>query len=113
MVPAPTPGLLSHQVVDEVGEGPDHWHAGKGDAEKDNVEQADAQHIGQPDAPAVHYPRVGVHLAVRQGQKGRVEFSCDRSPLVGIELTEHLPQDAEVRQEIRTIPTLVGWRPLQ
>lgn len=54
----------THQVVYEVGEGPDHGHTGEGDAEQDDMQQADAQEVGEPDAPAVHYPRVGVHLAV-------------------------------------------------
>lgn len=50
--------------MDEVGEGPDHGHAGKGDAEQDDVQQADAQDVGQPHPSAVHHARVGVHLAV-------------------------------------------------
>lgn len=52
--------------MDEVGEGPDNGHADKGDAEKDDVKQADAQDVRQPDPPAVHHPRVRVHLAVRR-----------------------------------------------
>lgn len=50
--------------MDEVGEGPDHGHAGEWDAEQDDVQQADAQDVGQPHPSAVHHARVGVHLAV-------------------------------------------------
>lgn len=55
-----------YHVVDEVGEGPDNRNAHKGDAEQHDVEKPNGQHIGEPDAPAVHYTRVGVHLAVRR-----------------------------------------------
>lgn len=54
------------QVVDEVGEGPDDGHAGERDAEQDDVQEADAQDVGQPHPPAVHHTGVGVHLAVRR-----------------------------------------------
>lgn len=54
----------SHQVVDEVGEGPDDRDAHKGDAQQHDVEEPDGQHVRQPDAAAVHHPRVGVHLTV-------------------------------------------------
>lgn len=54
----------AYQVVDEVGECPHHGHAGKGDAEQDDVQQADAQDVRQPHAAAVHHARVGVDLAV-------------------------------------------------
>lgn len=57
-------GNSSHQIVDEVGEGPDDRDADEGDAEQDDVQQADAQDVRQPDAPAVHHPGVRVHLAV-------------------------------------------------
>ena len=50
--------------MDEVGEGPDHRNAGERNAEQDDVKQADAQDVGEPDTPAVHHPGVGVHLAV-------------------------------------------------
>lgn len=63
-MPQATP--LPYQVVDDVGEGPDHGDAEEGDAEQHDVQQPDAQHVGQPDAAAVHHPRVGVHLAVRR-----------------------------------------------
>lgn len=51
-------------VVDEVGECPDHGDAEEGDAEEDHVQQANPQHVGEPDASAVHDAGVGVHLAV-------------------------------------------------
>lgn len=63
---AHTAGVGPHHVVDEVGEGPDDRHADKGDAEQNDMEKPDGQHIGQPDAAAVHHPRVGVHLTVRR-----------------------------------------------
>lgn len=50
--------------MDEVGQGPHHWHAGEGDAEQDDMQQADTQDVGEPDPPAVHHPCVGVHLTV-------------------------------------------------
>lgn len=62
----PPPRVVAHQVVDQVGEGPDHGNADHGDAEQDDVEQPDAQDVGQPHAPAVHHPGVGVDLAVRR-----------------------------------------------
>lgn len=52
--------------MDEIGEGPDHRYAGKGNAEQDYVQEADAQDVREPHSPAVHYPGVGVHLAVRR-----------------------------------------------
>lgn len=54
------------QVVNEVGEGPDDGDAGEGYAEQDDVQEADAQDVGQPHPSAVHHPGVGVHLAVRR-----------------------------------------------
>lgn len=54
----------TYHVVDDVGESPDHRDAEEGDAEKDHMQQADPQHVGEPDAPAVHDTGVGVHLAV-------------------------------------------------
>jgi len=54
------------QIVNEVGEGPDRGDAGEGHAEQDDMQEADAQDVGQPHAPAVHHPGVGVHLAVRR-----------------------------------------------
>lgn len=54
------------QVVDDVGESPDHGDTEEGDAQEHDVQQPDAQHVGQPDATAVHDPGVGVHLAVRR-----------------------------------------------
>lgn len=50
--------------MDEVGEGPDHGHAGERNAEQDDVQEADAQDVGQPHSPAVHHSGVGIHLAV-------------------------------------------------
>lgn len=50
--------------MDEVGESPDDGDAGERDAEQDEMKEADAQDVGQPHAPAVHHPGVGVHLAV-------------------------------------------------
>lgn len=35
----------SHQVVDEVGEGPDDRDAHKGDAQQHDVKEPDGQHI--------------------------------------------------------------------
>ncbi len=52
--------------MNEVGEGPDHWYAGEGNAEQDDVQEADAQDVRQPHSPAVHHSGVGVHLAVRR-----------------------------------------------
>lgn len=52
--------------MNEVGEGPDHGHAGEGDAEQDDVQEADAQDVRQPHSSAVHHSGVGVHLAVRR-----------------------------------------------
>lgn len=52
--------------MDEVGESPDHGHAGEGNAEQDDVQEADAQDVRQPHPPAVHHSGVGVHLAVRR-----------------------------------------------
>lgn len=57
---------LPYQVVDDVGESPDHGDAEEGDAQEHDVQQPDAQHVGQPDAAAVHDSGVGVHLAVRR-----------------------------------------------
>lgn len=54
----------TYHVVDDVGKSPDHRDAEEGNAQKDHVQQANAQDIGEPDAPAVHNPGVGVHLAV-------------------------------------------------
>lgn len=54
------------QIVDEVGEGPDHRYADKGNAEQDDVQEADAQDVREPHSPAVHYSGVGVHLAMRR-----------------------------------------------
>lgn len=53
------------QIVDEVGESPDHRYAGEGDTEQDDMQEADAQDVRQPHPPAVHHSGVGVHLAVR------------------------------------------------
>lgn len=58
--------LTTHQIVNEVGEGPDHGHAGEGNAEYDDVQEADAQDVSQPHSSAVHHSGVGVHLAVRR-----------------------------------------------
>lgn len=52
--------------MNEVGEGPDHGYAGKGNAEQDDVQEADAQDVRQPHSSAVHHSGVGVHLAVRR-----------------------------------------------
>lgn len=53
------------QIVYEVGESPDHRYAGEGNAEQDDVQEADAQDVGEPHPSAVHHPGVWVHLAVR------------------------------------------------
>ena len=53
-----------HQVVDDIGEGPDQRHGDEGDAEQHHVQHYGQQQVAQPDAPAVHHPRVGVDLAV-------------------------------------------------
>lgn len=45
----------------DVGEGLNYGYASEGDAEQEDVQQAE---VGEPDAPAVHPLRVGVHLAV-------------------------------------------------
>lgn len=50
--------------MDEIGEGPDHWHAGEGNAEQNDVQEANTQDVRQPHAPAVHHSGVGVHLTV-------------------------------------------------
>lgn len=52
------------QIMDEVGEGPDHGHTGKGDAQQDDMKEADAQDVRQPHTPAVHHSGVGVNLTV-------------------------------------------------
>jgi hypothetical protein len=52
-------GIANHQVVYDVGEGPNYGYASEGDAEQDDVQQADAQEVGESDVPAVHHPRVG------------------------------------------------------
>lgn len=52
--------------MNDVGESPNHGDAEEGDAEEHDVQQPDAKDVGQPDAPAVHHTRVGVHLAVRR-----------------------------------------------
>lgn len=52
--------------MNEVGEGPDHGYAGKGNAEQDDVQEADAQDVRQPHSSAVHHSGIGVHLAVRR-----------------------------------------------
>lgn len=52
--------------MNEVGEGPDHGHAGKGNAEQDDVQEADSQDVRQPHSSAVHHSGVGVNLAVRR-----------------------------------------------
>lgn len=54
----------AHQVVDDVGQGPDDRDAEEGDAEQDHMQQRHQEDVGQPDAPAVHHAGVGVHLAV-------------------------------------------------
>lgn len=53
-------------VVDDVGESPNHGDTEEGDAEEDHMQQANPQHVGEPDAPAVHDAGVGVHLTVRR-----------------------------------------------
>lgn len=52
--------------MNEVGEGPDNGYAGEGNAEQDDVQEADAQDVRQPHSSAVHHSGVGVHLAVRR-----------------------------------------------
>lgn len=56
----------SYQVVDEVGEGPDHRNADERYAEQYYVQEADAKHIGEPYTPAVHHSRVWIDLTVRR-----------------------------------------------
>ncbi|EPQ05040.1 hypothetical protein D623_10030377 [Myotis brandtii] len=65
-----------HHVVDEVGEGPDDRDAHEGDAEQHDVEKADGQHVGEPDAAAVHHPCVRVHLAVCRAHVHPAAPSC-------------------------------------
>lgn len=60
------PDNPTDQIVNEVGEGPDDGHAGEGNAEQDDVQEADAQDVRQPHPSAVHHSGVGVHLAVRR-----------------------------------------------
>lgn len=78
LLPAFNTSCCTDQIVDEVGEGPDHGHAGEGDAEQDDVQQADAQDVGQPHPSAVHHSCVGVHLAVCRthvhGAQGRLQY---------------------------------------
>lgn len=50
--------------MDKVGEGPDDGDTHKGDAQQHDVQESDGQHVGEPDAAAVHHPSVGVHLTV-------------------------------------------------
>lgn len=56
--------LQSHQVVDDIGERPDKWHAEAGDAQQDDVQRDRQQQVGEPDPTAVHHPGVWVDLAV-------------------------------------------------
>lgn len=56
---------VHHQVVQDVGERPDHGDAEHGDAEQDDVQGAHRQPVGQPAAAAARHARVGVQLAVR------------------------------------------------
>lgn len=67
------------QVVEEVGECPDHRNAGEGDTEQDDVQQANPEDVGQPDTPAVHHPRVGVDLAVRRAHVHDVGLAAELS----------------------------------
>lgn len=55
----------AHQVMDDVGQGPDDRNAEEGDAEESHMQQSYQDDIGQPDAPAVHHSRVGIHFTVR------------------------------------------------
>lgn len=50
--------------MNKVGEGPDDGYADEGDAEQDNMKEADAQDVRQPHPPAVHHSGVWVHLTV-------------------------------------------------
>lgn len=56
----------SYHVVDEVGETPNNRHTDEGYAEQYDVQKADAKHIREPYAPAVHHSSVRVHLTVRR-----------------------------------------------
>lgn len=56
--------ILTNQVVDDVGEGPDERHSEEGNAEQDDVQHNSQQQVGEPYSSAVHHPRVGVHLTV-------------------------------------------------
>lgn len=52
------------QIMDEIGEGPDHRYAGEGNAKQYDVQEANSKDVGEPDPSTVHHPGVGVHLAV-------------------------------------------------
>lgn len=84
------------QVVDEVGEGPDDGHAGEGNAEQDDVQEADAQDVRQPHPSAVHDPGVGVHLAVRRAHVH------DGGAVASEAL--HLPRDAQTGDGFSSSP---------
>ena len=50
--------------MDDVGEGPDERHGEERYTEQDHMQHDSQEQVGEPDPPAVHHPRVGVHLAV-------------------------------------------------
>lgn len=80
------PSRPTDQIVDEVGEGPDHRYADERDAEQDDVEEADPQDVREPHPPAVHHSSVGVHLAVRRPHvhRGSVRLNARRSSAIHI-----------------------------
>lgn len=50
--------------MDDVGKGPDERHREERYAEQDDMQHNGQEQVGEPNPPAVHHPRVGVHLAV-------------------------------------------------
>lgn len=74
------------QIVYEVGEGPDHWDAGEGNAEQDDVQEADAQDVRQPHPSAVHHAGVWIHLAVRRAHIHDVGRATSKAPCLLFEL---------------------------
>lgn len=54
-----------YHVVNDVGKSPNHGDTEEGDAQEHDVQQPNSKDVGQPDAPAVHDPGVGIHLTVR------------------------------------------------
>lgn len=54
----------AHQVMDDVGQGPDNRNAEEADAESNRMQQSYQDDVGQPGALAIHHSSVGVYFAV-------------------------------------------------